>query len=151
MYRPDDFQHLAPWQGREEELAPLVAASVEDGRGPLPRDVRERASLAGRLGKLLERERDFPPGAVPPSLRAEETYIQRANARFSAAGAPLPFPTAMLAAAPRTAITTALVTLRHAGFLSEGPEWSLRAESALDLAQLVRKPFQRFLEQDLER
>jgi hypothetical protein len=150
-YRPDDFQHLAPWQGREEELAPLVAPSVEDRRAPLPREVRERASLAGRLGKVLERERDFRPGAVPPSLRPEEADIQRANARFSAAGAPLPFPTAMLAAAPRTAIATALVTLRHAGFLSEGPEWSLRAESAREVAQLVRKPFQRFLEQDHER
>jgi hypothetical protein len=115
------------------------------------REARDRAFLAGRLDSLLAREREFEHAAVPENLRVHERDIQRVNARLSAAGAPLPFPSAILVAAPPAAIATALVTLRHAGFLSDGPEWSLRAESAREVSLLVRKPLERFLEQDLDR
>jgi hypothetical protein len=143
---PDDARRLRVALERCQHLASIQRA--ED----LLRARREALVRKDeRTGRLLARERQYPRGFVPPSLRAHEQDIQRVNARFWAAGAPLPFPTATLASIPLTAIDTALVTLRHAGFLSEGSEWSLRAESAPEVSRLVRKPLERMVEQDLDR
>jgi hypothetical protein len=45
----------------------------------------------------------------------------------------------------------ALQTLRQRGFLSAGPEWSLRSEAANEVSAFVRKPLERIAEQDLDR
>ena len=66
-------------------------------------------------------------------------------------GVPLPFPAAVLSSVPPAALAQALVTLRHAGFLEDGPQWTVRAEAARALSDLVRKPLERIAQQDLER
>jgi hypothetical protein len=149
LHKPSHFAPLARFHDREQELALLVAAGHGDAKDVLSSELRQRAILAERLGGLLAKEAKYPPSAVPPNLRSHESDIRLANARFAAAGVALPFPSAPLGAAPPSAIATALVTLRHAGFLSEGPEWSLRAESAAEVSLLVRRPLERI--SDLER
>jgi hypothetical protein len=148
LHEPSHFAPLTPWHDREQELALLVAAGRGDAKDVLSPEVRQRAILAQRLGGLLAKAAKCPPSVVPPNLRDQQRDIQLANARFAAAGVPPPFPSALLGAAPPSAIATALVTLRHSGFLSDGPEWSLRAESATEVSKLVRRPLERFLEQD---
>jgi hypothetical protein len=100
---------------------------------------------------MLAKERQPPRGAVPPNLRSQESDIVLANARFAAAGAPVPFPTAVLTSVPPAAISMAIATLRQRGFLSDGQDWSLRAAAANEVSALVRKPLERIAEQDIDR
>ena len=107
LHKPSHFAPLAPCHDREQELALLVAAGHGDAKDVLSPELRQRAILAERLGGLLAKEAKYPPSAMPPNLRDQESDIQLANARFAAAGVPLPFPSALLGAAPPSAIATA--------------------------------------------
>jgi hypothetical protein len=151
LHRPRDFERLGAWRGRGAELVSAMVETIEEPAARLDADVRKVAVLAGRAGYLLAKERRTPPSKVPPTLRAYAKEVSLANARFGAAGAPLPFSAAVLSSAPPAALARALVTLRHAGFLDEGPQWTLRADAARAVSDLVRKPLERIVEQDLER
>jgi hypothetical protein len=151
LHRPRDFQHLAAWRGREHDLLSRVVEKLADPATQLGPELRAAAHLAGRVGYLVAKERNTPRGVVPSNLRSHEKDILLANARFKAADAPLPFPPAILTAVPQAATSVALGTLRQRGFLAEGPEWALRAGSAREVSDLVRKPLERLAEQDLGR
>jgi hypothetical protein len=151
VHRPADYRHVAGWRGREGALLGRLVGKLGNPDPELGPQLRKAAHLAGRIGYLLARERQVARVAVPPNLRAHEREMLLANARLAAAGAPPPFPTALLTSVPPAAITVALQTLRQRGFLSAGPEWSLRSEAANEVSALVRKPLERIAEQDLDR
>jgi hypothetical protein len=150
-HRPEHFRQLAVWRGREEALLARLSEKPPDPDPALGPELRKAAHLAGRIGYMLAKERQPPRGAVPPNLRSQESDIVLANARFAAAGAPVPFPTAVLTSVPPAAISMAIATLRQRGFLSDGQDWSLRAAAANEVSALVRKPLERIAEQDIDR
>jgi hypothetical protein len=137
----DRCHHLASLQREDALFRERRAGAFREARAANPVQLRP------------PRVKDVRPerGTVPPDLRQYEQEILLANTRFAAAGALVPFPAATLMSAPPSAVGLALVTLRHAGFLVEGPEWSLRAAAAEKVSALVRKPLERFVDQDLGR
>jgi hypothetical protein len=150
-HRPEHSRQLAVWRGREEALLARLVEKLPDRHPTLGPELRKAAHLASWIGNLLAKERQARRGTVPPNLRSQERDIALANARFAAVGAPLPFPTAVLTSTPPAAISVAIATLRQRGFLTDGPDWSLRAAAAVEVSALVRKPLERIAEQDLDR
>jgi hypothetical protein len=151
LHRQRDFALLAAWRGREEELLSMLAKDAAGPGSGLDQELHKVAQLARRVGYLLEKERRIPPLALPTPLRSQARELSLANARFTAAGGPLPFSPNLLSAVPPGAVTRALETLRHSGFLSDGPQWALRAAAAAPVADLVRKALERVAEQELDR
>jgi hypothetical protein len=147
---PQVYAELAPWQGREPELATAVLA---DRQGPstTPRSrVHEAAMLAGWLGCLLEREHATPRTPIPKHLEPHAHEIVVANARLRAAGIKPLFAGEILTALPVHALVRALDTLRHEGLLGPGHAWTLRARSVFPISEEVRSSMERDLERDKE-
>ena len=136
--RPDRHAHLARWAGRETELIGALIKSAKGEANPLSPIETKAALAAGRAGCLIERERQLEDPGAHASLGPLAVQLNRANARLAACGVPAPFNDEATSKGQRPRLLSALAHLREAGFLDEGPAWSLRASAATPVAQRVR-------------
>jgi hypothetical protein len=145
---PEQHAHLARWFDRESELLDALVKTTKGEASLLTVVEREAALAAGRAGFLVSRERTVKPLEVPIPHQHLAPEIQRANARFIAAGVASPFSAEALAASHPKAVAKALEQLRgettkskstrRDGFVDEGDAWALRASAAYPIAQKVR-------------
>jgi hypothetical protein len=149
-HRPELAAVLEPMTDRWRELAAGTLAMLKAPEARLlPDQVFDAARKAGRVGDLLERERSALPLSVPPRFAAFEPEIQRAHARFKAAGHDGFLSREMLLSLPPSRVETTLKEIRQAGLTGHGDEWALKGRTLRELAEKLVPALKR--EMDLER
>jgi hypothetical protein len=136
--QPVRHPQLERWAGRETEL---IAALVNNAKGetnPLSHVEVKVALAAGRAGYLVEKQRQLEQPGATSSLSPLAAQLNRANARLVACGALAPFSVDASARDPKPRLVRALELMRDTGFLDDGPAWTLRASTAMSVAQQVR-------------
>jgi hypothetical protein len=149
-HRPELAAVLDSMADRWPELtAGTLAMLKTPGAAVLPEHVFAAARKAGQVGYLIERERSTEPQSVPSRFAPVASEIQRAHARFKAAGHDGFLSREMLLSLPPSRVESTLKEVRQAGLTGEGGEWALKARTIQELAQKLMPALRR--EMDLER
>ena len=113
-----------------------------------PGDAGEGMRSRTAQADLLERETAAARLNVPRSFRALEPDLQKVSARIRACGLEDPFREDRLRSLPPRAVRAAVEEARKAGLMTNGPEWTARRDQVTELAEGLRKSFQRQLDLD---
>jgi hypothetical protein len=147
--QPENAAKLRPWVGKEEQLVGQVLAQARGENVSLSKDEYTAAVKAGRIGNLLELEKNQKALRVPAALETERPQLERLAARLHSLGAGSPFTTDSLRAVAPSQVRAALKVARDQGLLNDGPAWTLKASVARTFSQDLSREFARG--QELER
>jgi hypothetical protein len=144
IHRPEEYQHLAAWQGKESELVSLVFQKARGEDVLLPEETYAAALKAGKVGLVLQKEEMAKAAYVTEEPEKQfGADLRKIAARMDALGVNTPFTKGILTGSTSIEIRRGIEACRKLGLLDEGQAWAFQAGKIRELAQVIGKRFDR--------